>query len=103
MSFNSNGVNLKGQFNLKNTDPIDGRYLVTSADEYESLVSKGDDGIPKFLYPGLTFTVTEDLTLSDGTTTIKAGHYQVDLNNNVVASIMIGSVVLTEAKLQKLL
>lgn len=102
MSFNSNGVNLKGQFNLKNTDPIDGRYLVTSEDEYESLVSKGDDGIPKFLYPGLTFTVTKELTLSDNTV-VKAGHYQVDLNNNVVASIMIGSVVLTEAKLQKLL
>ena len=101
MSFNSSGVNLKGQFNLKNTDPIDGRYLVTSVAEYEALTSEDDSG-PKFLYPGLTFTVTTNLTLNNGTI-VKAGNYQVDINGKVVASIMIGGITLTEEKLQKLL
>lgn len=59
MSFNGNGVQLKGQFHLKNTDPIDSRYVITSQEEYNALIEK-DDSNPKFLYPGLTFTVTAD-------------------------------------------
>ena len=69
MSFNSNGVNLKGQFNLKNTDPIDGRYVITTKEEYESMKNLA-------LYPGLMFTITNELTLSNGTKKVP-GVYQV--------------------------
>lgn len=79
MSFNSNGgTNLKGQFNLKNTDPIDGRYVITSLAEYNALTAK-DGETPKFLYPGLTFTVTKDLN-----ETIKAGNYTVDSDGKTI-------------------
>ena len=76
MSFDSKGgVNLKGQFNLRNTDPIDGRYVITSKEEYEEMTTLSSNSAV-YLYPGLMFTVTTALVLTDGTKRAP-GTYQV--------------------------
>ncbi len=89
MSFNSNGVNLKGQFNLKNTDPIDGRYVITTSEEYTEL-TKTADGKALYLYPGLSFTVapkddTETTALSNSG--VVAGEYQVAADGQTVYKV----------------
>ena len=86
MSFKQGGTPLSGQFHLKNTNPIDSRYVITSTEEYKALVEKGTDGKYKFLYPGLTFTVTTDLTYSDNGSQINitAGTYQVNTDGETI-------------------
>ena len=76
MSFKTGGTPLSGQFHLKSTDPIDSRYVITSLEEYTALLSADDYGKPKYLYPGLVFTITANLTLS-GDIIKEAGRYQV--------------------------
>lgn len=83
MSFKSPGVNLKGQFNLKNTDPIDGRYVITTAEEYEEM-TKLSSGSAVYLYPGLMFTVTTELTLSKKSTFVVPNVYKTDANDNKI-------------------
>jgi hypothetical protein len=100
MSFNTNGVNLKGQFHLKNTDPIDSRYIIASAEEYKALLEKDND-VPKFLYPGLTFAVLTDFTTDDGQT-ISKGIYQVNTDYQVARHIQIGTKILTESQVENL-
>lgn len=85
MSFNSSGVNLKGQFNLKTTDPIDGRYVITTKEEYEEFTKKAD-GKALYLYPGLIFTITTELTLKDGTKKVP-GAYQVAADGQTVNKV----------------
>jgi len=86
MSFNTNGVNLKGQFNLKNTDPIDGRFVVTTKAEYEDLTRLDASGKALYLYPGLTFTVSTDLTLNSGVKK-PSGTYQVAADGKTINKI----------------
>ena len=89
MSFNSNGVNLKGQFNLKNTDPIDGRYVITTKAEYEKL-TKTDAGKALYLYPGLSFTVApkdDDNTDDLNNAGVVAGEYQVAADGKTVYKV----------------
>ena len=69
MSFNSNGVTLTSQFNLKSKQPLDGRYVITNQTELANLLSLA-------LYPGLEFMLTADVT--HNSTTYKAGVYKVD-------------------------
>lgn len=89
MSFNSSGVNLKGQFNLKTTDPIDGRYVITTKEEYEELTKKADNKA-LYLYPGLSFTVapkddTETAALNN--VGVVAGEYQVAVDGKTVYKV----------------
>ena len=84
MSFNSNGVNLKGQFNLKNTDPIDGRYIITSTDEYEKMTTKLSSDSAVYLYPGLMFTVTTELILSNKTNFVVPNVYKTNADGKKV-------------------
>lgn len=81
MSFLSNGVELMTQFTFRQNDPIDGRYVIVSTEEYDALMS--------FLYPGLVFTVTTDLEWKDKdsekiTKAVKAGHYRVKVDGKTI-------------------
>ena len=76
MSFNSGGTTLSAQFNLKSKQPIDGRYIITSKEEYDSMKSIA-------LYPGLSFVVTSNFTDATGTEITK-GFYKVDLDGETV-------------------
>jgi CubicO group peptidase (beta-lactamase class C family) len=90
MSFNSNGVNLKGQFNLKTTDPIDGRYVITTADEYAALTDVDDEDKALYLYPGLSFTVApkdDDETDALNNAGVVAGEYQVAADGKTVYKV----------------
>jgi hypothetical protein len=103
MSFKSSGVNLKGQFHLKNTDPIDSRYIITSKDEYDTLISK-DSNDYKFLYPGLTFAVIVSTAFTGADNkTINTGIYQVGTGYSIDKQIQIGSRTLSENQLVKIL
>lgn len=103
MSFKTSGVNLKGQFHLKNTDPIDSRYIITSSEEYNELISK-DGADYKFLYPGLAFAVivNEAFTGADNKL-INTGIYQVGTNYSIDKQIQIGSTTFSEDQLIKVL
>lgn len=79
MSFNSSGVTLTSQFNLKSKQPLDGRYVITNETELENLISLA-------LYPGLEFAVTENLTLTDGSI-VNAGFYKVDIDGETITDI----------------
>ncbi len=72
MSFNSGGTTLSAQFNLKSQQPIDGRYIITTKEEYQEMRSIA-------LYPGLSFTVTQTLELDDGSI-ITEGFYKVGID-----------------------
>lgn len=75
MSYSSTGVSLSGQFSLHNGNPLDSRFVITSSDELNAM--REDNA----LYPGLTFTVTDENVLDgigiyrvapdDGTTIVK--------------------------------
>lgn len=78
MSFNSGGVTLTGQFDLKSKQPIDGRYVIVSKAELIALLTTA-------LYPGLEFTLTlsaettgtTQVTLTASDSATYAGDYKV--------------------------
>ena len=93
MSFNSGGVTLTGQFDLKSKQPIDGRYVIVSKAELIALLTTA-------LYPGLEFTLTLSaeaagttevtLTAADSATyagTYKIGTYKVKPDGQTVIRI----------------
>lgn len=84
MSYSSGGVVLSGQFDLKSTSPLDGRYVIVSEAELKAMIADA-------LYPGLQFTITADITTTDtdiiakfGSGTIKAGTYIVSPDKNKI-------------------
>lgn len=78
MSFNSGGVTLTGQFDLKSKQPIDGRYIIVSKAELIALLTTA-------LYPGLEFTLTlsaetagtTQVTLTASDSATYAGDYKI--------------------------
>lgn len=78
MSFNSGGVTLTGQFDLKSKQPLDGRYIIVSKAEFVALVTTA-------LYPGLEFTLTlseeaegtTEITLTATDSATYAGTYKI--------------------------
>ena len=78
MSYNTGGVVLSGQFNLKSTSPIDGRYVIVSETELKAMIADA-------LYPGLQFTITNDITTSDTTITDKFGSGSIKAGTYIVS------------------
>lgn len=83
MSFNSGGTTLSAQFNLKSKQPLDGRYIITTAEEYNSMKSIA-------LYPGLTFAVVPAdgaSFIDDAGYTVTEGFYRVDLDGTTIIKL----------------
>lgn len=56
MAYLNGGIPIAGQFNLKSSVPIDGRFIIDSVEELTAMVNDGA------LYPGLQFYLTKAIT-----------------------------------------
>lgn len=77
MSYSSGGVVLSGQFDLKSTSPIDGRYVIVSVAELKAMIADA-------LYPGLQFTLTVDVNTTDTTIIGKFGRGNIKKGTYIV-------------------